>query len=563
MSDSPRWDDPVPDAHEDGGTMGRTRSATTEPSRSGRPGLGRRLASRVPRWPTPIPSHPLWWTALAALLLNDHVLKGSGLLPAEITGKLSDFAGMIVAPPLLMALVRARKPSVQLACTALVGGVFGAINVDPWAAATFAHLVGGAGVPWHTVVDPTDLIAMVMLPVGHRLGSTGALTGGPQTVVRTAGLVLGVLACVATGAPPPDRLTLPWSTHAYVVNTTADVQDVRVRFVVSEVNCDALGDELPRAMTPESFGRGITFRLQPDRTVPLNRIAAAAAAGIDIGEIGQPRACDIALITVDGMPDTVVRFDGMFTQSVRTVDDGTEIGRVAIVTALAGADGPLAVEAGLEVEVSTILLSPERSSCASQERWIFEWTQPPAPDAVLIGVETGDDGCLRLDLGDAATTADLAPMFLCIPAEAFPFVPGDHLFFEERPGRPTMDGTTSTGGEMRIATVDDSDRYEVLLRIATAQDEPPVELAWPDGSAACEGERLECDAYARAIQPLNDAGERIAPGATLDLGPRAPNERETAVFGRMEEIIVTGAECDPARRQLGRRLDWLTLREVL
>ena len=30
--------------------------------------------------------HPLWWSALAILLLNDHLLKGAGLVPGWLTG---------------------------------------------------------------------------------------------------------------------------------------------------------------------------------------------------------------------------------------------------------------------------------------------------------------------------------------------------------------------------------------------------------------------------------------------------------------------------------------------
>jgi hypothetical protein len=50
-------------------------------------------------------AHPAWWLALALLALNDHVLKGAGLLPAWLTGKLSDVAGLVVAPVLLAALL--------------------------------------------------------------------------------------------------------------------------------------------------------------------------------------------------------------------------------------------------------------------------------------------------------------------------------------------------------------------------------------------------------------------------------------------------------------------------
>jgi len=58
-------------------------------------------------------SHPLWWAALALLVANDHVLKGAGLLPESLTGKLSDFAGMIVAPPLLGALIGASVGAIR------------------------------------------------------------------------------------------------------------------------------------------------------------------------------------------------------------------------------------------------------------------------------------------------------------------------------------------------------------------------------------------------------------------------------------------------------------------
>ena len=49
--------------------------------------------------------HPLWWLMLVVLVVNDFVLKGSGLLPSIITGKLSDFAGLMVFPLLLAILI--------------------------------------------------------------------------------------------------------------------------------------------------------------------------------------------------------------------------------------------------------------------------------------------------------------------------------------------------------------------------------------------------------------------------------------------------------------------------
>ena len=59
---------------------------------------------------------PTWVAALALLVANDHWLKGSGMLPGVVTGKLSDFAGMIVAPVLLAALLRVRSKRALALC---------------------------------------------------------------------------------------------------------------------------------------------------------------------------------------------------------------------------------------------------------------------------------------------------------------------------------------------------------------------------------------------------------------------------------------------------------------
>src|SRR5688572_14818396 len=49
--------------------------------------------------------HPWPLAAVILLAVNDHVLKGSGLLPNWLTGKLSDFAGLFLFPLLVTALL--------------------------------------------------------------------------------------------------------------------------------------------------------------------------------------------------------------------------------------------------------------------------------------------------------------------------------------------------------------------------------------------------------------------------------------------------------------------------
>lgn len=74
----------------------------------------------APRPPGALAIHPLTLAALVLLLVNDHILKQH--FPSALTGKLSDFAGVLLLPILLQALaelafshVRRRIPSARLA----------------------------------------------------------------------------------------------------------------------------------------------------------------------------------------------------------------------------------------------------------------------------------------------------------------------------------------------------------------------------------------------------------------------------------------------------------------
>ncbi len=129
--------------------------------------------------------HPAPLAALALLAANDHLLKGSGLLPAVVTGKLSDFAGLVFFPLLataaldllLLALARGGLPvdfslrrwKLALAC----GGtavLFLAIKLWPAAAVAVARLLGALGFPSTITVDPTDLVALPAIGLAWWLG---------------------------------------------------------------------------------------------------------------------------------------------------------------------------------------------------------------------------------------------------------------------------------------------------------------------------------------------------------------------------------------------------------
>ncbi|WAS89745.1 PQQ-binding-like beta-propeller repeat protein [Nannocystis punicea] len=153
--------------------------------------------------------HPAWLVALALLLVNDHVFKAAGELPALFTGKASDFAGLFVAPVLLAALVRARSRAALLACHAAVGLGFVALKLVPAAATAWVELGARLGLRWQVVLDPSDLLALPMLLASWRVlvpcsrAAPPHVRGAWRRAAELAGLVLGLFACVATSKLPP------------------------------------------------------------------------------------------------------------------------------------------------------------------------------------------------------------------------------------------------------------------------------------------------------------------------------------------------------------------------
>lgn len=144
--------------------------------------------------------HPVWWGSLALLAFNDHVLKGSGLLPEALTGKLSDVAGLVVAPLLFAALVRARSRRAMLACHVAVGAVFAAIQVSTVAADGWSAIMGLVGTPWVIVSDPTDLFTLPALMISWHVlvPVTRADAGWARMGAERVAAVIGLFFCVAT-----------------------------------------------------------------------------------------------------------------------------------------------------------------------------------------------------------------------------------------------------------------------------------------------------------------------------------------------------------------------------
>jgi hypothetical protein len=182
--------------------------------------------------------HPLWWTALAVLLINDNVLKGHGLVPGWLTGKLSDFAFLVVAPVVLGVILPGALPGRRPLAIAVVVGIFVAADLSPAVSDTVVASAALLGMRWRLWPDPTDLTALAALPLTIYLlyrRSPPAPSRG-QWVRERAGVVLGAAACLATSAPAMGV------HYPFLFNATEAQATVRVTWVrraAEHLGCDA------------------------------------------------------------------------------------------------------------------------------------------------------------------------------------------------------------------------------------------------------------------------------------------------------------------------------------
>lgn len=150
-------------------------------------------------------AHPMSIGAILLLLVNDHLLKES--YPGWLTGKVSDFAGLLFFPFLLgwiFGLVSQSRRAIPLAFW-ITGLWFTAIKTSPYAASATERLASSlGGIDSQIVVDPTDLVGLAALAVGWRLWRRIAAADPAAPIVnRRAVLVVAALASMATSEYEP------------------------------------------------------------------------------------------------------------------------------------------------------------------------------------------------------------------------------------------------------------------------------------------------------------------------------------------------------------------------
>lgn len=102
---------------------------------------------------------PLFVTGLAILLVNDFYLKYE--LANQLTGKLSDVAGLFIFPYFLAAIFPKYRQVVYLLTLVLFGWWKSPVSQE------FISWWNTIGVPTHRTVDYTDLLALLVLPLSY------------------------------------------------------------------------------------------------------------------------------------------------------------------------------------------------------------------------------------------------------------------------------------------------------------------------------------------------------------------------------------------------------------
>ncbi len=239
--------------------------------------VARREGERRSAWtPGRAFAQPVWLASLVLLVINDHALKGAGVLPAVVTGKLSDVAGLLVAPAVLAWLARARTPRGWTLAHLAVGTAFSAVQLAPSVAATLDALA-----PWSARLwpDATDLLALPALAAswlafGPRRRARRAQPPRRWTAVSVG--LLALVACTATSrsTPPPRYPFRPGGViDADVVLRHSGTEELVARVMRlrdgAELDCDRLLENPTEPTLNVPFAHDKSWTLARGDAIPL------------------------------------------------------------------------------------------------------------------------------------------------------------------------------------------------------------------------------------------------------------------------------------------------------
>lgn len=378
----------------------------------------------------------MWIAALALLVVNDHMLKGSGLLPGLVTGKLSDFAGLIVAPVLLASVLQVRDRQRLAACHVAVGLVFAGIQLSLPFAERWSGLMGALGHPWTITSDPTDLLALPMLLVSWRLLQPAMhqpIAAGLRQLAVAGLSVFGLWATVATS----DDGGADWNDEGWDGTDGEFYEDVFAELVINNANdhdlaiyvrplrdevefdCAAVAKDPARMLPEHAFGDAVHWVL-PART--------------NLGIEGSG-LCGAAWVAGEGIPAQLLFWSRTTTYPSNVFPgqyfDLSELPAAATAVVFEGS-GAATWHAGEDFRFTPPSSVPELPAACEPSgsgRIELDPNLPIGNEVELIERDYGPDGCFELELTDGLEPANTWISYLCIPEHALPFAVGEWIRF--------------------------------------------------------------------------------------------------------------------------------------
>jgi hypothetical protein len=152
--------------------------------------------------------HPVTLLSLVVLVVNDHLLKDA--YPGLVTGKLSDLAGLVVAPPLLalvatLLLARLRAQLAAAGSVAATGIGFVAMKATSSGATAGSAVWSVVNGPSVILADLTDLFALPGLALAWWVWTRARARPAPARLARLVRIAVllpaAAFAVAATSAP--------------------------------------------------------------------------------------------------------------------------------------------------------------------------------------------------------------------------------------------------------------------------------------------------------------------------------------------------------------------------
>jgi hypothetical protein len=496
-------------------------------------------------------AHPAYWVALAVLLLNDHVLKGGGyaLAPSWLTGKLSDFAGLIVAPPLLALLMLGllgtrRERAIRWVAPVLVGVGFAAIKLDATAAHHAEQLFRGFGVASRIWLDPTDLFALAVLPFASTLCRplvrSQVRPDGLRRGARAPIIAVASFACIATTGNADDDDDGGSSSIPELINETEEALIVHIASTNGAGGCRIYLEDRVGVLTADAFTLRRDVVVKAGGKVTLTGDTTAKFNG----------DCGAAWITLpDGRQELV------YWSELPSLGEGSEASAAGRQVTLRGETNRFRFELGEDLSRFELSTEPVESNCTGRvpEHTVETTALALAPGFYDVGSVTADeDGCLVVQWVAQTSEPATDEQRLCIPEWAFPFEEGETLSVIE-------ELNASGARKLRITRYDEDNRVNQQLTVWNHTAEPwgahIKELVAED----CVGTVLECGAYSRPIQvELTGDDGVIVSGDEADLNKDSDEIR--MLIGEGREIGWSSALCSGEEARMGLSVNMLELR---